>query len=130
LNGASDLIYDHASDRAPGGSAAEAQGFARDTVHVSLQVLPRAEGAELYDVVDRAIEAIQASGVPYEVGAMETTMEGDYDRLMAVAKEAQEACMAAGADRVVALIKVDWKRGGLSFDEKVGKYRARVPADR
>jgi len=97
---------------------------------VSLQVLPHAEGVDLYDVVDRAIEVIQVSGIPHEVGAMETTMEGDYDRLMAIAKEAQEACMAAGADRVIALIKVDWKRGGLSFDEKIGKYRAGPRADR
>ena len=101
-----------------------------DTVLVSFQVLPRAEGLDIYDVVDRAIAVVQSSGVPYEVGAMETTMEGEYDRLMRIVKEAQEACMTAGAERVITVIKVDWKRGGLSFDEKIGKYRAGFRADR
>ncbi len=101
-----------------------------DTVLVSFQVLPRAEGLDIYDVVDRAIAVVQASGVPYENGAMETTMEGEYDRLMAIVKQAQEACMAAGAERVITVIKVDWKRGGVSFDEKIGKYRAGFRADR
>ena len=100
-----------------------------DSVLVSFQVLPRAEGLDIYDVVDRAIAVVQASGVPYEIGAMETTMEGAYDRLMAIVKEAQEACMAAGAERVITVIKVDWKRGGVSFDEKIGKYRAGFRAD-
>ncbi len=100
-----------------------------DTVLVSFQVLPRADGLDIYDVVDRAIAVVQASGVPYEVGAMETTMEGEYDPLMRIVKEAQEACMDAGAERVITVIKVDWKRGGVSFDEKIGKYRAGFRAD-
>ena len=101
-----------------------------DTVLVSVQVLPRADGLDIYDVVDRAIGVVQKSGVPYEVGAMETTIEGSYDHLMAIVKEAQTACMDAGADRVITVIKVDWKRGGVSFDEKIGKYRAGFRADR
>jgi uncharacterized protein YqgV (UPF0045/DUF77 family) len=100
-----------------------------ETVQVSVQVLPHADGLDIYDVVDRAIGVVQASGVPYEVSAMETTMEGDYDHLMSIAKEAQEACLAAGADRVITILKVDWKRGGVSFDEKIGKYRAGFRAD-
>ncbi len=100
-----------------------------DTVLVSFQVLPRADGLDIYDVVDRAIGVVQASGIPYEVGAMETTMEGEYDTLMGIVKEAQAACMAAGAERVITVIKVDWKRGGVSFDEKIGKYRAGFRAD-
>ena len=109
--------------------AAETSGFATDDVNVSLQVLPRADGVDIYDLVDRAIGVIQASGVPYEVGPMETTMEGQYDRLMSIAKEAMEACITVGADRIVALIKVDWKRGGVTADEKIGKYRAGFRAD-
>ena len=49
------------------------------TVNVAVQVLPMVP--ELYPVVDRAIQVIQASGVKYEVGPMETTMEGPLDRL-------------------------------------------------
>ncbi|MFC4076198.1 MTH1187 family thiamine-binding protein [Salinithrix halophila] len=92
--------------------------------NVSLQVLPRASGdREIYDLVDEAIRVIRESGVKYEVGPMETTMEGDYDELMAVVKKAQEAVVTAGSGRVISIIKVDYKPDGISIEEKVGKYR-------
>jgi uncharacterized protein YqgV (UPF0045/DUF77 family) len=56
-------------------------------------------------------------------------MEGDYDRLMQIAQEAQEACIAVGAESVMTIIKVAWRRGGASIDEKIGKYRAGFRAD-
>lgn len=94
--------------------------------NVSLQVIPGARGSkeELYAIVDEAIKVISESGVKYEVGPMETTMEGDYDELMAIVKRAQEAVVAAGSDRVVAIIKVDYCPEGVTMEEKVGKHRA------
>jgi uncharacterized protein YqgV (UPF0045/DUF77 family) len=99
------------------------------TVNVSFQILPRVEGMHPYDAVDRAIAVVQASGIRYEVGPMETTMEGDYDRLMQIVREAQEACIAVGAESVITIIKVAWRRDGASIDEKIGKYRAGFRAD-
>ena len=93
------------------------------TVNVSVQVLPLTEDA--YPIVDRAIEVIDRSGVRYEVGAMETVMEGPLDKLMEVAKEAHLACFEAGAGRVVTLIKIGDQVQGTTIEEKVGKYRVR-----
>lgn len=45
-------------------------------VNVSLQVLPRVPDADLYPTVDRVIAHIAAQGIRYEVGPMETTLEG------------------------------------------------------
>ena len=59
------------------------------TVNVSVQVLPLVE--DVYPVVDKAIAVIAASGVRYEVGPMETVMEGPLDRLLEVAKAAHLA---------------------------------------
>jgi uncharacterized protein (TIGR00106 family) len=92
------------------------------TVNVSVQVLPLVE--DVFPVVDRAIAVIQASGVKYEVGPMETTLEGPLDRLLDVAKAAHLACFEAGADKVVTLIKIADAVGGTTIEEKVGKYRA------
>jgi uncharacterized protein YqgV (UPF0045/DUF77 family) len=100
------------------------------TVNVSFQILPRVEGMHPYDAVDRAIAVVQASGVKYEVGPMETTMEGDYDQLMQIVKQAQEACIAVGAESVITIVKVAWRQGGASIDAKIGKYRAGFRADR
>ena len=91
------------------------------TVNVSVQVLPLVEDA--FPVVDRAIEVIEQSGVTYEVGPMETTLEGPLDELLEVAKAAHRACFEAGAEQVVTVIKIADRVGGTTIEEKVGKYR-------
>jgi len=92
------------------------------TRNVSVQVLPLVEDA--YPIVDKAIEAIQASGVKYEVGPLETTLEGDdLDQLLEVAKSAHRACFEAGARKVVTIIKIADALEGTSIEKKVGKYR-------
>ncbi|HET7627370.1 MAG TPA: MTH1187 family thiamine-binding protein [Bacillales bacterium] len=92
--------------------------------NVSVQVLPRMKGdRDLYAVVDKAIEVIAESGLKYEVGPMETTIEGDYDEIMPIVKKAQEAVIAAGSDRVMTIVKIDYCPAGVTIDEKIGKYR-------
>src|SRR4030043_1548281 len=92
------------------------------TLNVGVQVLPLVDN--VYPVVDKAIEAIQASGVKFEVGPLETTLEGDdLDQLIEVAKSAHRACFKAGARKVVTIIKIADALEGTSIEEKVGKYR-------
>ena len=92
-------------------------------VNLSLQVLPVVLDAQIYDVVDKVIEYIQESGVKYEVGPMETTMEGDLDLLLEIVKKAQDICIKEGAERVVSVVKIDYKPEGVTMDEKIRKYR-------
>jgi thiamine pyrophosphokinase len=95
------------------------------TMNVAVQVLPLVENA--YPVVDKAIAAIQASGVKYEVGPLETTLEGDdLDRLLEVAKSAHRASLEAGANTVT-IIKIAESITGSSIEEKVKKYRKTCP---
>lgn len=94
---------------------------ANRTVNVAVQVLPLAK--DVYAIVDRAIEVIAASGVKYEVGPMETVMEGPLDKLLEVAKAAHLACFEVGAEKVVTFIKIGDAVGGTSIEEKVAKYR-------
>ena len=91
------------------------------TVNLAIQVLPLHE--EVYRIVDCAIDVIAESGVKYEVGPMETTMEGQLDTLLDVAKRAHLACFEAGAEKVVTVIKIGDSTGGTSIEDKVEKYR-------
>lgn len=91
--------------------------------NVSLQVLPVVDEKDLYGVVDKVIEYIQSSGVKFEVGPMETTMEGELDELLEIVKKAQEICISNGAKRVVSVVKIDYKPEGITMEEKVNKYR-------
>lgn len=92
-------------------------------VNVSLQVLPRVSDDRIYDVVDKVIAYIDSCGVKYEVGPMETTMEGELDHLLDIVKKAQEICVREGATRVMSMVKIDYKPEGVTMDEKIAKYR-------
>jgi uncharacterized protein YqgV (UPF0045/DUF77 family) len=91
-------------------------------VNVGVQVLPLTENA--IPLVDRAIAAIAASGLKYEVGPLETTIEGPFEAALAAAKAAHLACLEAGAQHVVTIIKIaDGAAGALTIEEKTAKYR-------
>ncbi|WZL74474.1 MTH1187 family thiamine-binding protein [Clostridiaceae bacterium 35-E11] len=92
-------------------------------VNLSLQVLPRVPDEKIYPVVDEVIKLIQDSGFKYEVGPMETTIEGELDDLLEIVKKAQEICIQEGATRVLSVIKIDYKPEGVTMDEKISKYR-------
>lgn len=92
-------------------------------INVSLQVIPRVEEARVYEVVDKVIAYIASCNVKYEVGPMETTMEGELDPLLEIVKEAQTICVREGASRVLSVVKIDYKPEGVTIAEKVGKYR-------
>ena len=78
-------------------------------VFVAFQVIPRLATGNNFEVVDKAIAVVKAAGVPYQVGAMETTMKGELDYLLEVVKQAQQACYDAGALEVITNIKIHSK---------------------
>ncbi|MEA1939161.1 MAG: MTH1187 family thiamine-binding protein [Candidatus Caldatribacteriota bacterium] len=92
-------------------------------VNVSFQILPIVKEEKIYETVDKVIKYIDKSGVKYEVGAMETTMEGDFDKLMDIIKKSQQICTKEGAQRIISIVKIDYKQEGVTIDEKVKKYR-------
>ncbi|MBL8775608.1 MAG: thiamine-binding protein [Acidimicrobiales bacterium] len=59
-----------------------------------------------YAHVDAAIAVIQAAGLPYEVGALGTTVEGPPDELWPLVRAVHEATLIAGATAEVTVIKV------------------------
>lgn len=91
--------------------------------NVSLQIIPNVPEEQIYPVVDAVIEMISRSGVKYMVGPMETTMEGELDQLLDIVKAAQQICVDSGASRVLSVVKIDYKPGGVTIDEKIQAYR-------
>ena len=91
--------------------------------NVSLQVIPNVTERDLYPLVDKVIAMIGESGVKYIVGPMETTMEGELHLLLEVIEKAQEICVKHGASRIISVVKIDYKTGGVTIDEKIRNYR-------
>lgn len=92
-------------------------------INLALQILPQVASDKVYAVVDEAIAVIHNSGVKYRVCPFETVMEGTYDQLMEVVKQAQEVCFKAGAGQVLVFIKIqNNSTGDVSIEDKTGKY--------
>ncbi|MDF3284918.1 thiamine-binding protein [Gordonia sp. N1V] len=74
--------------------------------------------------VAQAVRVVRHSGLPHQTTAMFTYIEGDWDEVMAVVKQATEA-VAALAPRVGLVLKADIRPGHTG--ELAGKV-ARVDA--
>jgi len=92
------------------------------TVNIALQVLPTSKTIHPYVLVDKAIEVIANSGLRYKVCPFETVLEGNYDEIMKVIKQAQEACYEAGAESLMTYIKIQSSRENVSIEDKMAKY--------
>jgi len=91
--------------------------------NLSLQIIPMVDEKKVYPLVDKVIELIESSGIKYQVGPMETTMEGELGHLLEIVKQAQQVCTDSGADRILSVVKIDYSSRGVTIDEKVGKYQ-------
>ena len=62
------------------------------------------------DAVAEAVRVVRASGLPNETNAMFTNIEGEWDEVMAVVKQAVEA-VAVATPRVSLVLKADIRPG-------------------
>ena len=78
---------------------------------IDIQCLPTPMGTDddPYAFVDAAIAVLRDAGVAYEVHALGTGFETTPDHGWALARAAHDACLAAGADHVVTIVKLaEW----------------------
>ncbi|MFS0727784.1 MTH1187 family thiamine-binding protein [Paenibacillus sp. 1P07SE] len=91
---------------------------------LSIQILPRTpEGEAVYSYVDRAIDVIKASGLPYRVAPLETTIEGELGELLDLVRLMNEAMTELGCPSVISQIKLYHNpQEGASMDRLLENY--------
>ncbi len=77
---------------------------------IAFSVTPLGVGEDVGEIVAEAVRVVRASRLPNHTDAMFTTIEGDWDEVMAVVKQATDA-VAARAPRVSLVIKADLRPG-------------------
>jgi uncharacterized protein (TIGR00106 family) len=95
---------------------------------VAFSVTPIGVGDSVSAQVAEAIKVVRASGLPHTTDAMFTSIEGEWEEVMAVIKQAVDA-VAALAPRVSVVMKADLRPGvtdGLtsklaSLEEKIAE---------
>jgi uncharacterized protein (TIGR00106 family) len=71
---------------------------------------PLDKGESLSPYVARSIKIIRESGLPYEFRSMGTSIEGEWEEVMAVVDRCFEA-MRQDCNRVVLALKADYRQG-------------------
>src|SRR2546421_2457576 len=89
---------------------------------VAFSVTPLGTGESVGDLVAEAVRVVRESGLPNRTDAMFTTIEGEWDEVMAVVKRAVDV-INAKAPRVSLVLKADIRPGVT--DSMTGKV-ARV----
>jgi uncharacterized protein (TIGR00106 family) len=93
---------------------------------VAFSVTPLGVGEEVADYVADAVRVVRASGLPNRTDAMFTSVEGEWDEVMAVVKAAVEA-VAAKAPRVSMTLKADIRPGVTGgLDSKVASLERQL----
>jgi len=77
---------------------------------VAFSVTPLGVGEGVGDAVADAVQVVRDSGLPNRTDAMFTSIEGEWDEVMAVVKQAVDA-VAARAPRVSVVLKADVRPG-------------------
>jgi len=75
-------------------------------------IFPLDKGNEpsLAPYVARALEIITCSGLSYELGAMGTVLEGEFDEIMTVVKECHDSLREI-SERIYITLAIDSKSG-------------------
>ena len=89
-------------------------------VAISISPSGAEETGGVSDAVADAVRVIRESGLPHETNAMFTNIEGEWDEVMAVVKQAVFR-VAESSPRVGLVLKADLRRG-----HDTGELRAKV----
>ena len=94
-----------------------------------LEVVPiGTNSASISGLLAQVAKLIDESGLDYRVGPMGTVVEGDWDRIVGLAKQCHEA-MLRSATRVMTTIRIDDrtdKPGTGRITQKVASLEAKV----
>ncbi|MEV0003156.1 MTH1187 family thiamine-binding protein [Micromonospora sp. NPDC050980] len=93
---------------------------------IAFSITPLGVGESVGDLVADAVRVVRESGLPNRTDAMFTTVEGEWDEVMAVVKRAVDT-VAAEAPRVSLVLKADLRPGVTdTLTAKVARVEARL----
>jgi uncharacterized protein (TIGR00106 family) len=87
---------------------------------------PMSKGESVSEYVARSLDIIDRSGVPYQLNAMGTVLEGEWDQVIGVVGQCLQR-MSQDCDRITCTIKFDWRKGATGrLQGKVASVEKRL----
>ena len=105
-------------------------------VLLEFSVSPLGAGESVSPIVARCLEIVEESGLPYQLHAMGTLVEGDLPAVLEVMRKCMEA-VAADHNRVTCTAKLDLRRGHsgrlqakvASVERQLGRQLKKTPGN-
>ncbi len=79
---------------------------------VQFTIFPTDKGESASSYVAEVIDIVDKSGLPYKLGAMSTSMEGEWDEVFSVIKKCRDA-LRLHSRRIYIVISVDDRAGAV-----------------
>ncbi|WP_028775612.1 thiamine-binding protein [Shimazuella kribbensis] len=90
---------------------------------LSIQILPQDKDRSIsIALIDEAIKMIQASGLNYRVGALDTVVEGDWESLLQLITDMNNRVLDLGATQTMFQMKLLHKPEGITISTLTHKY--------
>ncbi|MBF0149101.1 MAG: MTH1187 family thiamine-binding protein [Magnetococcales bacterium] len=98
------------------------------SVLIEFSMTPLDKGESVSTYVSRSLDIIDNSGLPYQLGPMGTTLEGEWDDVMSVVKQCYER-MQQDCARISLTLKADIRKNAQhrltgkieSIEKKLGR---------
>jgi uncharacterized protein (TIGR00106 family) len=91
-----------------------------------LSIWPMDKGESVGPYVARALDIIDRSGLPYRLGPLGTSIEGEWDDVMRVVS----ACfheLEKDSNRIAVSLKMDWRRAPAGrLDKKIASVESHL----
>lgn len=88
------------------------------TVLAGIQLMPNNKDDHTGGTVEKILEVIEQSGLRHQVGPLETVVEGDFDSVMTVLRNAHQEAVDAGAEEIMTNVKMHYRTSGVSLEDK------------
>ncbi|WP_054707197.1 thiamine-binding protein [Bacillus sp. JCM 19041] len=88
------------------------------TVLAGIQLMPNNKDDHTGGTVDKILAVIERSGLRHQVGPLETVVEGDFDSVMTVLRDAHQEAVDAGAEEIMTNVKMHYRTTGVSLEDK------------
>ncbi|SUM72041.1 thiamine-binding protein [Staphylococcus hominis] len=94
----------------------------QDTL-MSVQIVPKTpNNDDVIPYVDEAIKMIDQSGLPYRVGPLETTVQGDMSECLILIQKLNERMVELECPSIISQVKFYHVPEGISIETLTGKY--------
>jgi len=97
---------------------------------IDFSIFPLDKGESVGPYVARVVSIIQESGLAFSLGPMGTSIEGEWEEVMALVSRCFES-LKRDCDRVVMTLKADYRKGTSGrIEEKILSVRKKLSGEK